>query len=208
MILEIPSGRFLGYIFDCDGTLADTMPVHYRAWKRALSEEGADFPEEVFYQWGGRPSVDIVASLNERCGLSMPLVETVERKERYFLELLPEVQAIHPVVDIARRTRSHAPMAVASGGHRGLVAATLELLGIHEWFDAVICAEDYKNGKPAPDPFLVAASRLGVPPESCLVFEDSPTGIESAKAAGMEYVFIPRVGSTDISCPPYPALNE
>jgi len=208
MILEIPKGKFLGYIFDCDGTLADTMPVHFRAWTRAMAEEGADFPEEMFYQWGGRPSVDIVGLLNERCGLSMPPLETVQRKEKYFLELLPEVQAIHPVVDIARRTRGHAPMAVASGGHRELVVATLELLGIHEWFDAVVCAEDYVNGKPAPDPFLVAAAKLGVPPETCLVFEDSPTGIASAKAAGMEYVLVPRVGSTDIQHPPYPALNE
>ncbi len=208
MILEIPNRKFEGYIFDCDGTLADTMPIHFRAWSRAMAEEGADFPEDVFYAWGGRPAVEIIASLNERCGLSMPPFETAQRKESYFLELLHEVQAIDPVVDIARRTRGFAPMAVASGGHRELVVATLELLKIHDWFDAVICAEDYKNGKPSPDPFLVAAERLGVPPEHCLVFEDSPTGIESAKAAGMEYVFVPRVGVKEPQKPPFPSLNE
>ncbi|MEX1119661.1 MAG: HAD family phosphatase [Terrimicrobiaceae bacterium] len=208
MRLEIPNRKFLGYIFDCDGTLADTMPLHYRAWSRAMAEEGADFPETTFYEWGGRPAADIVASLNERCGLSMPPVETVRRKEKYFLELLHEVEAIDPVVDIARRTRGFAPMAVASGGHRELVVATLELLEIHDWFDAVICAEDYENGKPAPDPFLVAAERLGIAPEHCLVFEDSPTGIASAKAAGMDYVFVPRVGSSEQQRPPFPALNE
>ncbi len=207
MILEIPNRKFSGYIFDCDGTLADTMPLHFRAWTRAMTEEGAEFPETVFYEWGGRPAVDIIALLNERCGLSMPPVETAQRKERYFLELLHEVEAIDPVVDIARRTRGFAPMAVASGGHRELVVATLDLLKIHDWFDAVICAEDYENGKPAPDPFLVAAARLGVSPEHCLVFEDSPTGIESAKAAGMEYVFVPRVGSPEPQQPPFPALN-
>ncbi len=208
MKLEIPNRKFLGYIFDCDGTLADTMPLHFRAWSRAMAEEGAEFPEAVFYEWGGRPAVDIIASLNEQCGLSMPPFETAQRKESYFLELLHEVQAIDSVVDIARRTRGVAPMAVASGGHRELVVATLDLLKIHDWFDAVICAEDYERGKPSPDPFLVAAARLGVPPEHCLVFEDSPTGIESAKAAGMEYVFVPRVGGIDPQKPPLPAGNE
>jgi len=208
MKLEIPNRKFLAYIFDCDGTLADTMPLHFRAWSRAMAEEGAEFPEATFYEWGGRPAVDIVASLNERCRLSMPPFETAQRKESYFLELLHEVEAIHPVVDMARRTRGFAPMAVASGGQRELVVATLDLLSIHDWFDAVICAEDYERGKPAPDPFLVAAARLGVDPEHCLVFEDSPTGIASAKAAGMEYVFVPRVGLSEPQKPPFPALDE
>ena len=83
-------------------------------------------------------------------------------------------------------------MAIASGGHRELVEATLNALEIIDMFDTVVCAEDYERGKPAPDPFLEAARRLGVPPGDCLVFEDSPTGVEAARAAGMECVFVPR----------------
>jgi HAD superfamily hydrolase (TIGR01509 family) len=195
MILEIPDREFGGYIFDCDGTLADTMPLHFRAWSRTMQEEGGDFPEDLFYAWGGRPAAEIVAELNTRCGLNMPVMETVERKEGYFLELLPEVEPIDAIVKIARTTHGKAPMAVASGGHRELVVATLDYLAIRELFVTVVCAEDYSRGKPAPDPFLEAARRLGLPPEECLVFEDSPTGVQAAAAAGMACVFVPRPAS-------------
>jgi HAD superfamily hydrolase (TIGR01509 family) len=195
MTLEIPERQFEGYIFDCDGTLADTMPLHFRAWSRTMQEEGGDFPEELFYAWGGRPAAEIVEELNARYGLSMPIVETVNRKEGYFLALLHEVEPIEAIVEVAKRLHGKAPMAVASGGHRELVTATLNYLGIHELFQAVVCAEDYERGKPAPDPFLVAASQLGVPAGNCLVFEDSPTGIQAARSAGMEFVFVPRPDS-------------
>lgn len=195
MILEIPDREFGGYIFDCDGTLADTMPLHFRAWSRTMQEEGGDFPEDLFYAWGGRPAAEIVAELNARCGLNMPVMETVERKESYFLELLPEVEPIDSIVKIARTTHGKAPMAVASGGHRELVVATLDYLAIRDMFVAVVCAEDYARGKPAPDPFLEAARRLGLPPQECLVFEDSPTGVQAATAAGMACVFVPRPAS-------------
>ena len=95
-------------------------------------------------------------------------------------------------------------MAVASGGHHELVDATLGVLGIAGLFDAVVCAEDYERGKPAPDPFLVSAKRMGVRPEDCVVFEDSPTGIEAAEAAGMAHVFVPtaqqEIGRDQGSC--------
>jgi HAD superfamily hydrolase (TIGR01509 family) len=189
--LDLPDREFAGYIFDCDGTLADTMPLHYRAWSRAMTEEGADFPESLFYAWGGRPAAEIVAELNLRCGLSMPVGETVERKEGYFSDLLHEVAPIDPVIGIARAKHGRAPLAVASGGHRHIVHATLDILEIRGLFAACVCAEDYLRGKPAPDPFLEAARRMGVPPSECIVFEDSPTGIEAARAAGMSHVFVP-----------------
>jgi len=188
--LDIPSRDFDGYIFDCDGTLADNMPLHYRAWARAMEDFGGTYPEELFYQWGGRPTANIVAELNDRFGLSMDIDAVVHRKEKYYFELIPEVQPLAEVVEIARATRGKAPLSVASGGHRELVVATLQALGILEWFDAVVCAEDYDRGKPHPDPFLLAAKLMDVPPAGCVVFEDSPTGIEAAKAAGMEWVFV------------------
>lgn len=191
MKLDLPERTFAGYIFDCDGTLAHTMPLHYLAWNRAVRDEGADFPEDLFYSWGGRPATEIVAALNQRCGTSMPVEATVERKESYFLEELHRVEPIEPVVEIARSLQGLARLAVASGGHRAIVTATLQALKIEHLFSACICAEDYQRGKPAPDPFLEAARQLGVPPEECLVFEDSPIGIEAAQAAGMHHVFVP-----------------
>ncbi len=194
MQLDVPERQFGGYIFDCDGTIADTMPVHYRAWMKTLEEFGGTFPEDLFYQWGGRPSADIVASLNEMQGLSLDIDETVHRKERHYLAAVHEVQPVVPVLEIARRMHGVKPLAIASGGHRELVVASLTAIGILDMFDALVCFEDYDRGKPFPDPFLVAAKKIGVPPEDCLVFEDSPTGVEAAKAAGMQYVFVPSAG--------------
>lgn len=190
MKLEIPAREFGGYIFDCDGTLADNMPLHYRAWSLAMADFGGQYPEELFYEWGGRPTANIVAALNERFGLSMDVESVVHRKEEYYFQLIPEVAPMEEVVGFAQSLRGKSPLAVASGGHRALVVATLRALGIEDWFDAVVCAEDYDRGKPHPDPFLLAAKLLGVPPEDCVVFEDSPTGIEAAKSAGMEWVFV------------------
>jgi HAD superfamily hydrolase (TIGR01509 family) len=189
--LQIPEGPFAAYIFDCDGTLADTMPTHYRAWCAALGTHAEQFPEALFYEFGGMPTARIVEVLNARHGLDLPVAETVARKEAFFLELSPEIAAIEPVVAIAKSFHGRKPMAVASGGHRRIVMNTLAALGIASLFDVVVTAEDYQRGKPAPDPFLEAARRLGVPPAGCLVFEDTATGIAAASAAGMQSVLVP-----------------
>jgi len=191
MDIAFPTHHFAGYIFDCDGTIADTMPLHYKAWSRAMADFGGQFPEDLFYAWGGKPTSVIVEQLNAMFGLSLEVEETVAKKESYYLLTVSEVGPVEPVLAFAKSIHGTAPMAIASGGHHELVDATLDALGITHLFDAVICAEDYVNGKPAPDPFLVAAKRLGVPPGDCVVFEDSPTGIAAAEAAGMAHVFVP-----------------
>jgi len=194
MKLDLPARPFGGYIFDCDGTIADTMPIHYRAWSQAMEDFGGTFPEDLFYQWGGMPTAVIVEEINKKFGLSLDIEATVHRKERHYLENVHQVQPVMPVLEIARGMYGVKPLAIASGGHRELVEATLNAIDIIGMFDAVVCAEDYERGKPFPDPFLLAAERIGVPPEDCLVFEDSPTGVEAAKAAGMQYVFVPSAG--------------
>jgi len=186
-----PSRKYGGYIFDCDGTLADTMPLHYRAWARVVEEGGGRFPEELFYSWGGRPSETIVADLNRTFGSDLAILETAERKEAYYLELLHEVTPIQAVVDIALGLRGRAPLAVTSGGYRKYVELTLDVIGLKDVFPVIVCAEDCGHGKPHPDPFLETARRLGVPAGECLVFEDSPAGIEAALRAGMECVRVP-----------------
>ena len=191
MDIAFPTRQFGGYIFDCDGTIADTMPLHFRAWTQAMKEFGGKFPEKLFYSWGGKPTGIIVEELNAMFGLSLDVEKTVRRKENFYLSLVSEVTPVQPVLNFARSIHASAPMAIASGGHHELVDATLAALRITELFDAVVCAEDYVHGKPAPDPFLEAANRLGVPPRDCVVFEDSPTGIEAAEAAGMAHVFVP-----------------
>lgn len=193
MNLVVPTRAFGAYIFDCDGTLADTMPLHYRAWTRIVAEFGGSFPKELFYQLGGKPTAQILALLRDEHGLNVGDVqEAAERKERYFLEMIGEVKPIEAVVQVARRWHGIRPLAVASGGFRRQIERTLDAVGIRPLFSAVVCAEDYARGKPFPDPFLEAARRLSVPPVQCLVFEDSPLGIQAAQSAGMQCVFVPR----------------
>jgi len=179
---------FQGAIFDCDGTLADTMPLHYRAWDRALRERGAELSEALFYELGGVPTEDIIRILNDRFGYTLDVQETAAAKEALYEEILPQLEPVGPVVALVREYRGRYPMAVASGGIRRLVAQTLQSLDLTSAFAAVCTAEDVVHGKPAPDLFLLAASRIGVEPTECIVFEDSDLGLEAASRAGMQGV--------------------
>jgi HAD superfamily hydrolase (TIGR01509 family) len=190
MPLTLPAGDFRAFIFDCDGTLANNMHLHYEAWSRAMEDFGGTYPEELFYEWGGVPTGDIVRRLNDEFGLSLDVEEVVARKEHYYRDSIPKVEPVHEVIALAREHHGRIPMAVASGGHRDLVERTLRELAVAELFDAVVTAEDYVRGKPAPDPFLKAAELLRVEPAHCLVFEDTVTGAEAARAAGMQCVIV------------------
>src|SRR5438874_10116034 len=185
--LELPAG-IEGVIFDCDGTLADTMPLHYRAWAETLALTGAEMSEALFYELGGVGTEEIVRILNARHGCHLPVAETAAAKERRYEELLPQAPAIRPVVALARSLHGRLPLAVASGGIRRLVDKTLAALDLTHCFRAIRTVDDVANGKPAPDLFLSAAAALGVPPERCLVYEDSDLGLEAARRAGMRWV--------------------
>jgi beta-phosphoglucomutase family hydrolase len=193
MILEIPDRQFGAYIFDCDGTLADTMPLHYRAWRRLVEEYGSSFSEDLFYQLGGKPTEQILELLRDEHGLNVADTRSAAgRKEQYFVEMIHQVAPIEPVVRIARQWHTVKPLAVVSGGFRRNVEMTLDAIGVRGLFNTVVCVEDYARGKPFPDPFLQAARLLNVPADECLVFEDSPLGLQAAKAAGMQCVLVPR----------------
>jgi beta-phosphoglucomutase family hydrolase len=187
MMIEIPNGT-LGLIFDCDGTIADTMPLHYQAWVAALSEHGAEFPEALFYEMAGIPTARIIELLNERHGWSIPVTEAAERKERLFERLIPEVTPIEPVVKLIQRYAGQLPMAVATGGTRAICSKTLASMNLLQNFDHLVTADDVAHGKPAPDIFLEAARRLGLPPEQCCAFEDAELGLQSARAAKMPVI--------------------
>ena len=180
-----------GAIFDCDGTLADTMPLHYEAWRKTLDPLNAPFPEETFYAWGGVTAFEIIDRLNALHGLQIPSHQTALQKEADYQKRIAGVRPIAAVVEEARRLGDAGiPLAVASGGIRAVVEETLRTLGILDWFGAIATADDVENGKPAPDVFLLAAERLGVAPENCVVYEDAPAGLEAARRAGMGAVDI------------------
>jgi HAD superfamily hydrolase (TIGR01509 family) len=190
MTLKLPEGAFKAYLFDCDGTIADSMPLHYVAWKKALLEWNCEFAEELFYAWGGMPVAEIIATLNERQGLTMPVEDVARRKETLYFQMISELKAVPEVLEHIAASHGRIPFAVVSGSTRESVTVSLEALGILDRFDTLVCAGDYTKSKPDPEPFLTAAKRLGVAPADCLVFEDTEMGIQSATAAGMASVKI------------------
>jgi HAD superfamily hydrolase (TIGR01509 family) len=190
MKLQLPPGTFEAYLFDCDGTVADSMPLHYIAWSKVLAEHRCPFSEDLFYAWGGVAVAEVVARLNEQHRLKMSAPDVAERKERYYLENLPQLKAIPEVLEQIETNYGRIPFAVVSGSTRESVIASLSALNLLHLFDALVCAGEYRNGKPDPEPFLLAAAKLGVPPKSCLVFEDADLGIQAATAAGMASVKI------------------
>ncbi len=191
MKLKLPEGAFRAYLFDCDGTIADSMPLHYNAWKAVLADWNCEYPEDLFYSWGGKPVRNIIADLNKINGLNMPIEATATRKESLYLAQLPQLKAIPEVLECIESEYGRIPFAVVSGSTRDSVVGSLSVLGLLDKFDAIVSADDYKHGKPAPDGYLLAAEKLGVAPADCLVFEDTEMGIEAATAAGMASVKVP-----------------
>ncbi len=191
MKLSIPAGNFHAYLFDCDGTVVDSMPLHYIAWKQALSEWGARFDEELFYSWGGKPPAEIVTELNSMQGLQMPVAAVAERKENFYFEQLPQLKPVPEVLDHINAQQGRIPFAVVSGSTRESVIKSLTTVHLLDRFAVLVGSEDYKRSKPAPDAFLTAAARLGIAPQHCLVFEDTEMGIQAATAAGMASVRVP-----------------
>lgn len=177
-----------GIVFDCDGTLADTMPLHWRAWNAVTAQHGIHFTEDRFYALGGVPSRDILAMLRAEQGLTFDPLQVAREKEEAYLELLSHVGPVDVVVHIARENHGRIPMAVASGGIKPIIEKVLVHLGIRDWFQAVVTSEDVQRQKPAPDIFLEAARRLGVAPELCVGYEDTDLGIQAIRAAGMKAV--------------------
>ena len=179
---------YTAILFDCDGTLADTMPAHYRAWLHVTKHHGILFDEDRFYALGGRPTRDILATLANEASIEIDLDHASEMKESAFLEQVKHVTAIDPVIAALRRAHGHVPVAVVTGGYRDVCEKILLQIGIREFFDCIVASEDTNRHKPHPDPFLEAARRLGVAPEGCLVWEDSDLGIEAARQAEMSWI--------------------
>ena len=177
-----------GLVFDCDGTLADTMPLHWRAWQAVAARHGFEFSEERFYSLGGIPSRDILRMLSQEQNILLDHLAVAHDKETTYQPLISQVEPINAVLGIARSYHGKLPMAVASGGTRPIIERVLNHLGIRHLFQAIVTSEDVQRQKPAPDIFLEAARRIGVDPARCRAYEDSDLGLEAIRAAGMEAV--------------------
>lgn len=193
-----------GLVFDCDGTLIDTMPIYYLSWDRTCKDVGLDFSLEQFYKFAGRPVKDIFETLISEQKPNMRDIgngtkqeitanfceklkrhhhEMIEKKEKIF------APSIHVVVNIVKKYHGKIPMAVASSGWRDHVIKGLERVGILDLFDAVVTADEpeVKNPKPFPDIFLEAAKRIGIDPSECVGFEDADLGMAAIQSANYLY---------------------
>lgn len=173
-------------IFDCDGTLVNNASLHCRAWARALADVGADMRESWYHARVGLPALELLRQFREEHGVDFDTAAVMQAAAEYYLKDLGRVQVVERIARIARS--ADVPVAVASGGPRVIVEATLRAAGLRDLFSVVVAIEDVEDGKPAPDLFLEAARRLGVPPGECLVYEDSDEGVAAARSASMSVV--------------------
>ena len=175
-------------IFDCDGTLVDSMPAHYIAWVQTLGSYGLTFDEERFYDLGGWPTKNVAQLVIDENGLDVSAVELARIKEDRFELNLDSLLRIEPVVEVVERYHGKIPLAVGTGAVERICRKMLIHAGLLDRFETIVSADDVLHHKPAPDTYLEAARRLGVPPEKCLVYEDTQPGVEAGLAAGMQVI--------------------
>jgi len=177
--------RAKGLIFDLDGTIADTMPVHFEVYRRILMEYGVDFTPAIFDTMAGIPAVGTFELVNKMYNLNLNAHEMGHYKEAEYEKMMHLIEPIGPVVDIIHEYYGKLPMAVGTGGYTRLAWKTLKILDLDKYFQVLVSSEDVLNHKPHPDTFLKCAELLGVEPRYCQVFEDGKLGIQAAEAAGM-----------------------
>ncbi len=180
-----PNHNFKALLFDFDGTVADTMPAHLGAWNKALAKYSLSLSREQHQAWAGRPTHRIVEMMNELHKTSIDPQQFVAEKEVHYLASLNEITTIASVMEVIHHYHGKVPMAIVTGSRRKIVELTMKQLQLQPYFDLLVCAEDYTQGKPAPDCFLLAAEKLRQNPTECIVFEDATLGIQAAHAAGM-----------------------
>ncbi len=172
-------------IFDLDGTIADTMPVHFLAYQHILKKFGIDFTPELFATLAGVPAIQTIQKLNEQFGTSMNPEEIGQLKEREYEIMMHKMRPVEPVVQLVRKYHGKMRMSVGTGGYRRLAWKTLEILELADYFDILVSSEDVKNPKPHPETFLKCAEKMAVDPRYCQVFEDGELGMQAATSAGM-----------------------
>jgi HAD superfamily hydrolase (TIGR01509 family) len=179
-----------GLIFDIDGTLVDTMPIHYKACQLVCNKYGFDFPLDFFYAHAGIPTIPTFHLLKDKLKLNFDATELGLEKEAMYMEIISEVKPLKEVYDIVLKYKGILPMSLGTGATREVALRNLEAAGIIGIFDIIVTAEDVINHKPAPDTFLLCAKKMGIAPEYCQVFEDADPGITAALAGGMRVIDI------------------
>jgi len=193
-LTKLTAGDFKAFLYDCDGTLADTMPSHKKTYVRVAAESGFVLDDSIVDELAGWPIADVVGAINKRYNTTFDPVAFSKRKDKLFFdEYVEQIQPIDYVVNHLKTHVGKLKIGVVSGGDRETVEKTLQVLGIFNLIEVIVCAGETPRGKPFPDPFLSAAEKLGVEPKDCLVFEDGDPGTKAAEAAGMKWVRIDKI---------------
>jgi len=193
-LTKLSAGDFQAFLYDCDGTLADTMPGHKQTYVRLAADDGVLIDEAIVDEFAGLPVAKVVEEINKRYNSSFdPVLFARQREELFINEYIEKTQPVDYVVNHLKAHVGKVKIGVVSGSPRETVEKTLRILGIADIPEVLVCAGETPHGKPFPDPFLAAAEKLGVAPEHCLVFEDGEAGTKSAEAAGMRWIRIDKI---------------
>ena len=175
-------------IFDMDGTLVDSMPLHLDAWALTSAEFGLPFDRVQLNEYGGIPTRKIVAILAEQHGLSIDIEAFARRKIALYMEQIDKAGVFPQMWELVRQHHGKVPMGIGTGSPRNQAERILRSTGLDAYISVLVSADDVTNHKPHPDTFLRVAEQLGANPANCLVFEDTRIGIQAGKAAGMATV--------------------
>lgn len=193
-LLRLSSGDYQAFLYDCDGTLADNMQAHKDTYVKVAAEQGVTIDPAIIDEFAGLPIPDVVVEINRRYGSNFnPVAFEQAKSELFYHEFIAKTKPVQFVVDHLLAHAGKVRIAVVSGGTGKMIRKTLEVLQINHLVEVLVCAGDTAKGKPFPDPFLLAAEKLGVAPHHCLVFEDGEPGVQAAEAAGMPWIRIDKV---------------
>ncbi|MGO1296974.1 MAG: beta-phosphoglucomutase family hydrolase [Vibrio sp.] len=188
--MTIELENYAGLIFDMDGTLVDTMPAHLAAWEHAAQRFNFPYDAAWLNSMGGMPSIKIVDVINQRYDLCLDPKAVSDCKMVHFATLEGQATLINATTELLNANYGNKPMAVGTGSQRGFAMAILERTGLLDKLDAVVTATDVVEHKPHPETFLTAAAQLNLPPQECVVFEDTQLGMQAAHAGGMDCILV------------------
>lgn len=172
-------------IFDLDGTLSDSLPVHIASWNAVCEKLNCTFDERILVEMTGAPTLSFAERIKREQNLEITAEELVVLKQQEFWKNINQIKPHDAVIDLMKSAHGKIPMAVGTGASRTSAMLQMKELGIDQLFDFIVTADDVDRHKPEPDTFLKCAELMGVEPKYCQVFEDGELGMQAAQTAGM-----------------------
>jgi HAD superfamily hydrolase (TIGR01509 family) len=194
LLNQLSQGNYKAFLYDCDGTLADNMHAHKAAFVKVAANHQIQLNDAIIDELAGWPTILVAEEISKRYNVSFNAIDFSKLKSQVFIEeFIADTKPVQFVVDHLKNHIGKIKIGVVSGGSRSTVTKTLSVIGIDSMIDVLVCAGETPKGKPYPDPFLLAAEKLGVSPEECLVFEDGDPGVQAAEAAGMKWIRVDKI---------------